>query len=138
LNYLLDTNAATALIKGVPSSARSRFKRARLSKASIGIPTIVLHELWYGVILSRRQADNADNIRKLLSSGILVRPFDEEDAIRAGELRGALKSKGTPIGPYDVLIAAQALRTNSTLVTANTKEFAQVADLMIENWLEEG
>jgi tRNA(fMet)-specific endonuclease VapC len=52
----------------------------------------------------------------------------------AGDLRAALDAAGTPIGPYDVLIAAQALRSNATLVTANVSEFARVPGLQWQDW----
>jgi tRNA(fMet)-specific endonuclease VapC len=97
-----------------------------------------LHELWYGVVSSGRQSENLDNLRRFLSSGVSILPFEVDDAIRAGELRAALKAKGTPIGSYDLLIAAQALRTSSTLVTADQKEFSRVTDLKVQNWLEKG
>ena len=52
----------------------------------------------------------------------------------AGDLRATLEAAGTPIGPYDLLIAAQALRRDATLVTANVAEFARVPDLRWQNW----
>ena len=63
-----------------------------------------------------------------------VSAFDEEDAKTAGELRATLEGAGTPIGPYDLLIAAQALRTGATLVTANVAEFTRVPDLQWQDW----
>jgi tRNA(fMet)-specific endonuclease VapC len=60
--------------------------------------------------------------------------FEERDAAIAGDLRASLEASGTVIGPYDLLIAAQALRTDATLVTANTSEFARVPGLMWEDW----
>ena len=61
-------------------------------------------------------------------------PFDADDALAAGEVRTALELRGTPIGPYDVLIAGHALRHGATLVTANTREFSRVPGLMVEDW----
>jgi tRNA(fMet)-specific endonuclease VapC len=63
-----------------------------------------------------------------------VVPLEEEDAVTAAEIRLALERAGTPIGSYDLLIAAQALRHRATLVTANEKEFARVEDLSWKNW----
>ena len=54
--------------------------------------------------------------------------------MEAGKLRQALAGKGTPIGPYDLLIAGQALRHGATLVTANNREFKRVAGLKVEDW----
>lgn len=132
--YLLDTNAAIALIKGKPAAIRTRLQRAAAKQASIAISSIVLFELWYGVARSERQRENAERLRVFLSGAIGVAPFDEADASTAGELRATLKSAGTPIGPYDLLIAAQALRMNATLVTANVSEFARVRGLDWQDW----
>ena len=63
-----------------------------------------------------------------------VLDFDREDARRAGELRAQLSVAGTPIGPYDVLIAGQALARGLTLVTHNTREFGRIAGLKFEDW----
>ena len=64
----------------------------------------------------------------------IIVPFDDEDAAAAGDLRAALEAAGTPIGPYDLLIAAQALRSGTTLVTANVSEFARVRGLLWQDW----
>lgn len=132
--YLLDTNAAIALIKGKPAALRTRLQRVAAKDTPVAISSIVLFELWYGVARSERQRENAERLRVFLSGAIGVAPFDEEDASRAGELRATLESAGTPIGPYDLLIAAQALRMNATLVTANVSEFARVRGLDWQDW----
>ena len=64
----------------------------------------------------------------------MVLPFDAEDAAHAGDIRAHLERKGTPIGPYDYLIAAQARRRGATLVTANRREFERVPGLMVADW----
>ncbi len=73
-------------------------------------------------------------MRLFLSGSIQIVPFGEEASEAAGELRAALEIAGTPIGPYDVLIAAQALKSGATLVTANISEFARVPGLSWEDW----
>ena len=94
----------------------------------------MLFELWYGIARSQRRRQNANLLRTFLSGPLTIVPFDEDDAATAGELRAALAAAGTPIGPYDLLIAAQALRTGATLVTANVSEFARVQGLIWEDW----
>jgi tRNA(fMet)-specific endonuclease VapC len=109
-------------------------RRASGSGRPLAVSSIVLFELRYGIARSDRQARNADLLDALLEGGIASLPFDSEDAIGAGELRVELERAGQPIGPYDLLIAAQALRHNATLVTANTAEFSRVPGLSIEDW----
>jgi tRNA(fMet)-specific endonuclease VapC len=134
VNYLLDTNAVIAILKSQPAGVRGRLRRAVSRRASIGVSSVVLYELWYGVARSERRRDNAERLRVFLSGNIDVVPFDEQDAVTAGDLRATLENAGTPIGPYDLLIAAQALRSGATLVTANISEFARVRGLAWQDW----
>jgi len=134
VNYLLDTNAVVAILKRQPAGVRGRLRRAVSRGASIGVSSVVLYELWYGVARSERRRDNAQRLRVFLSGNIDVVPFDEQDAVTAGDLRATLENAGTPIGPYDLLIAAQALRSGATLVTANISEFARVRGLAWQDW----
>jgi tRNA(fMet)-specific endonuclease VapC len=137
VNYLLDTNAVIALLKNNPPNVRDQLRRVVSEGASIAVPSVVLYELWYGVARSQRRRENAERLRVFLSGNIDVVPFEEEDAVAAGDLRAALETAGTPIGPYDMLIAAQALRTRTTLVTANVSEFARVRGLVRQDWTAE-
>ena len=134
MSYLLDTNAAIALLKDEPAVFRKRLRRAVSRGAAIAVSSIVLYELWYGVARSARRRENAERLRVFLSGGIEVSAFDEEDAKTAGDLRARLEGAGTPIGPYDLLIAAHALRTGATLVTANVAEFTRVPGLQWQDW----
>ena len=137
MNYLLDTNAVIALLKDQPPNVRNRLRRLVRPGVSIAVSTIVLYQLWYGVARSQRRRENAERLRVFLSGNIDVARFDEDDAVTAGDLRAALETAGTPIGPYDLLIAAQALRSSATLVTANVSEFARVRGLDWQDWTAE-
>jgi tRNA(fMet)-specific endonuclease VapC len=134
VNYLLDTNAVIAVLKNQPALVRQRMRQAGSEGSTIAVSTVVLFELWYGVARSARRRENAERVRVFLSGPIAVVPFEEEDAAIAGDLRAALEASGRPIGPYDLLIAAQALRTGATLVTSNITEFARVQGLSWRDW----
>ena len=134
MNYLLDTNAVIALLKNQPASFRRHLRRAVSRGAAITVSSIVLYELWYGASRSVRRRENAERLRVFLSGGVTVHPFTEGDAMTAGDLRATLEATGIPIGPYDLLIAAQALRAGATLVTANVSEFAPVPSLLWQDW----
>jgi tRNA(fMet)-specific endonuclease VapC len=99
---------------------------------------MVLYELWYGVARSERRRENTERLRVFLSADISVLSFDQEDARVAGDLRVSLESAGTPIGPYDLLIATQALRLGATMVTANVSEFGRVNGLLWQDWTNAG
>jgi tRNA(fMet)-specific endonuclease VapC len=113
---------------------RERLRRALAEGAALTISSVVLFELWYGIARAQHRQKNAERLRVFLSGDIQVAPLTDDDALAAGDLRAVLAAAGTPIGPYDVLIAAQALRTGATLVTANTSEFARVEGLAWEDW----
>jgi tRNA(fMet)-specific endonuclease VapC len=138
MNYHLDTNAVVAVLRNKPPAVRQQLRAALGRGASIAVSSIVLYELWYGVALSERRRENAERLRIFLSGDIGVVPFDEADAPTAGDLRAELDTAGTSIGPYDVLIAAQALRHQATLVTANASEFARVRGLDWQDWTRAG
>jgi tRNA(fMet)-specific endonuclease VapC len=134
VTYLLDTNVVVALLRNKSVVVRERFRAVVSEGASIIVSSVVLFELWYGVARSGRMEENRDRLRVFVSGVNGVVPFDEADASIAGTLRAALETGGTPIGPYDLLIAAQALRTGMTLVTANVSEFARVDGLAWQDW----
>jgi tRNA(fMet)-specific endonuclease VapC len=129
MRYLLDANAVVALLNDKTSKAAQRARRERVS--DVAVSAIVAHELFYGAFKSRRAGQNLALIDALQ---FVVLEFDKEDARQAGEIRALLASKGTPIGPYDVLIAGQAVARDLILVTHNTQEFGRVTGLQIEDW----
>lgn len=128
---LLDTNAVISLV-GRRSDALLRRVEAS-EPGSLAVSSVVAHELYFGAYRSEKVAFNLETLRLLLAD-ISVLDFDREDARVAGEIRAELKQRGTPIGPYDVLIAGQAKARDLTLVTNNTGEFSRVAGLQIEDW----
>lgn len=132
--FCLDTNAVIAVIGRRPESANARLQSEFEHGTRIIVPAIVLHELLFGVEKSARRTENKRLLDQFLSSPMDLPAFDAHDAADAAEIRAWLQSKGTPIGPYDVLIAAQARRRGATLVTANVKEFRRVPRLSVEDW----
>ena len=134
VNYLLDTNACIALIKGDPSSVRTRLRTAVAAGGKVFVSSIVAFELWYGVSKSSQPEANRQRLRAFFAGAITLLPFDDEDAQSAGAIRAALEAHGKPIGAYDLLIAGQALHRKITLVTANVAEFARVKGLTWQDW----
>jgi tRNA(fMet)-specific endonuclease VapC len=131
MRYLLDANAVIALLNDKTSKTAQRARRERVG--DVAVSAIVAHELFYGAFKSRRAEQNLALIDALQ---FVVLEFDKEDARQAGEVRALLVSQGTQIGPYDVLIAGQAVARDMILVTHNTQEFGPVMGLQIEDWQE--
>jgi tRNA(fMet)-specific endonuclease VapC len=134
LIFLLDKNAFSAILRGRIVQVRRRFDAAVTGGHDIMIPVIVLHELHFGAWRSSDPARNLERIGELLGSLNGIAPFEIEDAKIAGKLRAGLATRGEGIGPFDSLIAAQALRLGATLVTGNIREFARVPGLKWEDW----
>src|SRR6187397_429354 len=111
----LDTNAVIGLINSTSVRLRQRFD-AQAGGGAMMIPAVVLFELSYGAANSARPTENHEVVKEFLGGPIAVLDFTAEDAIEAGDIRAALESKGTPIGPYDILIAAQARRHDALLI----------------------
>jgi tRNA(fMet)-specific endonuclease VapC len=130
----LDTNVIIAAINRRNPRVRERLLQNLADGAAVGIPAIVLFEMWYGIKKSAWPKRNADRLADFLSLDLLHWPFDGTDAEEAGDIRVILERAGTPIGPYDILIAAQARRRGATLITANEREFLGVPGLKLENW----
>jgi len=134
VNYLLDTNACIALINGKPANVRHRFEKAVETGAEVAVSTIALFELWYGVEKSEHKEANTHRLHTFLAGPISLIAFEEDDARNAGTIRAVLEKTGRPIGAYDLLMSAQAVRHKMTLVTANSKEFSRVKGLVWEDW----
>jgi tRNA(fMet)-specific endonuclease VapC len=130
----LDTNAVIALLNASSESVRERLAAAIHRREAVAISVVVLYELRYGATKSANRQRALRRIAEFLSGPVQVLDFEADDAEEAGDIRAALERAGTPIGPYDVLIAAQARRRGAMLVTANRREFARVPRLTMEDW----
>lgn len=132
--FCLDTNAVIgALNERIPQVAE-RLDAELARGTPILLSTIVLYELHYGVANSARPAKNLALLENFLEAPVSIIAFEAADAGEAGSIRAALAKAGNPIGPYDVLIAAQARRRGAALVTSNEREFARVPGLIITDW----
>lgn len=132
--WLLDTNLCIYLIKKKPERVLQRLRALDIS--TVAVSSITVAELQYGVAKSSRPEQNALALAALLAP-LVVLPFDDDAAAVYGVVRAELERTGTPIGSMDLLIAAHALALGRTVVTDNTREFARVAGLKVENWAVE-
>lgn len=133
LIYLLDTNIISDLIRNPQGRI---FKKIQfVGEETICTSIIVAAELRYGIRKknSVRLTHQVEAILSRIDILSLDTPSDELYSV----LRVFLEKAGTPIGPNDMLIAAQALALDLTLITANTNEFSRIPDLKLDNWLEQ-
>lgn len=131
--FCLDTNIVIGIINGRATATERRF-RETIGRAPLMLSAVVMFELRYGYAKSDRRSRMDALLETFLAPGVEVLPFDAEDAAEAGDIRAALEAQGTPIGPYDLLIAAQARRRGAALVTLNRREFERVPGLIVTDW----
>ena len=129
--YLLDTNICIYFIRNMYPRLISKILSHHPDE--LAISSISWFELEYGAEKSKWGQKNRDNM-KLFLSPFTILPFDSMDAVYAGQIRHYLEKTGSPIGAYDILIAAQGLSNNITIVTHNTGEFSRIPNLAIEDW----
>jgi tRNA(fMet)-specific endonuclease VapC len=131
VRYLLDTNVLSDFVRGDADVAR-RFKTTR--PEDIAVSTITLMEIDYGIALQPARGRKLGPLLDAIVESVHVLPFSRADARAAGAVRAALRKRGRPIGPYDVLLAGSALARGLTFVTANLGEFQRVDGLSVESW----
>lgn len=131
MTYLLDTNVCIKLLNGDVPHVTQRL--ARFKPKQIHLCTIVQQELYFGAYYSTKVEQNLAKLLKFITP-FKVLPFDGAAAKLAGQIQAKLRSLGTPIGSYDLQIAAIALAENLTLVTHNTREFGRIEGLIYEDW----
>jgi tRNA(fMet)-specific endonuclease VapC len=129
--YMLDTNIISDLIRNPQGKAAKRIAKA--GENNIFTSIIVASELRYGCAKSGSKR-LLKAVEDLLGE-ISVLPFDVPADAEYGAIRAHLEASGTPIGSNDLLIAAHAIATGSTIVTANADEFKRVRGLKVENWV---
>ncbi len=135
MKYLLDTNICIYLINEKPKKILRKFERYPVHE--FGISSITHAELQHGVAKSKNKNTNQYALDEFLLP-LTIFPFHGEKLVACyGEIRAFLESKGKPIGPLDMLIAAHALSMDLTIISNNIKEFSRVPNLRCENWITE-
>ena len=128
--YLLDTNIASYLIKGISPAVRRHIENVQM--AQLAISAVTEGELLYGVA-RRPEATRLHAIVNEFLLRVSVQPWDSNVARHYGTLRAALEKQGRPIGNLDMMIGAHALALGAVLVT-NGQTFSRIRGLKIENW----
>ena len=130
MKFLLDTDTCIYALKQVHTVLERLLAHGR---ADIAVSVITEAELRTGAAKSATAAKTSrlvDNFLRPLS----IVEFVSTDAATYAQIRAKLERAGTPIGPLDTLIAAQAVARRLTLVSNNEKEFGRVPGLTVENW----
>ncbi|KAB2707397.1 tRNA(fMet)-specific endonuclease VapC [Ochrobactrum sp. RC6B] len=132
LKYMLDTNICIFTIKNRPQQLREAFNRFH---DKLCISSVSLMELIYGAEKSAHPEKNLAVVEGF-AARLKVLPYDEPAANQTGQLRAELARSGTPIGPYDQLLAGHARSRGLIMVTNNRREFDRVPGLRVEDWTD--
>jgi tRNA(fMet)-specific endonuclease VapC len=131
MHYLLDTNVCAMYLNGRSALVRDRILSTPSNE--MAVCSVVKTELFYGAMRSNNPNRTLERQQNFLGRFVSL-PFGDEAALIGGQVRARLASSGTPIGSYDLLIAAIALAHNLTLVTHNIREFERAERLLLEDW----
>jgi len=132
MKYILDTNICIYLINNKPTSVKQNLES--IPPENVFISSITASEIWYGIYKSKFVEKNIIAFLGFLST-IKILPYDENAAIKYGEIRAELEKSGNIIGSNDMLIAAHALSLDYSLVTNNEQEFRRIKQLTVLNWV---
>jgi len=131
--YVLDSDTCIYLVEHRYPSVQAKF--ATVPTAEIAVSAISLGELRYGAANSQRRRANLERLENFLFPFAIL-PFDSSATAFYAAAKDYLRRLGTPIGSFDLLIAATVLAHDATLVTNNTRKLARVPGLKLENWLQ--
>ena len=130
MTRLLDTDTCIGVLRQKPGMVQ---RLSQLPPAEVAVSMVTVYELFCGVEKAQDPANERQKVERFISV-IAELPLDRASAQTAARIRAELERQGTPIGPYDLLIAGQALANGFTLVTNNTSEFQRVTGLKLESW----
>ena len=133
MNYLIDTNICIYIMNNHPPKVIEKFKKVGVGE--VGISSITVSELYYGVYKSSQIDKNSQRVGEFLQPFSIL-SYDENASRSYGIIRNELEKKGKVIGPLDMLIAAHALSNDLILITNNVKEFERIQSLRVENWVK--
>ncbi len=132
--FMLDTSVISDFVRG---EAGTVARLLATPPSEVAVPVIARFEVVYGLELDKRRARRLRPMLDALFAAVNLLALDGDDADEAARVRAELRRRGTPIGPYDVLIAGMTRRRGLTLVTANEREFERVRGLTVQTWRSE-
>ncbi len=130
LRYMLDTNLCIRVLRDRPQALRERFNA---EATGLCVSSIIVYELLVGAEKSAKPVEVRQEVERFLAR-LAVLQFDESAAAHAAEIRARLERRGSPIGPYDTLVAGHARSRGLIVITGNLEEFSRVDGLRSEDW----
>jgi len=128
--YLLDTDTCIGVLRQRPGMMQ---RLSKVAPTDCAISMVTVYELFCGLAKAREPDKERSKVEKFVSA-VIELPFDRAAAESAARIRCDLERRGMTIGPYDLLIAGQAVAGGYTLVTNNVQEFQRINGLALESW----
>jgi len=130
MTHLLDTDTCIGVLRQRPGMVQ---RLSQIAPTDCAVSMVTVYELFCGLAKAQDPAKERQKVERFVSA-IIELPLDRAGAEAAATIRAGLERQGTPIGPYDLLIAGQAVAGGLTLVTNNIREFQRVGGLKLESW----
>lgn len=130
MTHLLDTDTCSGVLRQRPGMVQ---RLSQIAPTDCAVSMVTVYELFCGLAKALDLAKERQKVERFVSA-IIELPLDRAGAEAAANIRAELERQGTPIGPYDLLIAGQVVAGGLTLVTNNLREFQRVNGLKLESW----
>ena len=130
MTHLLDTDTCIGVLRQRPGMVQ---RLSQIAPTDCAVSMVTVYELFCGLARALDPANERQKVERFVSA-IIEMPLDRAGAEASANIRAELERQGTPIGPYDLLIAGQAVASGLTLVTNNVGEFKRVSGLKLESW----
>ena len=133
--YMLDTQISSFIMREQPEAVLKRLEQAVLRNHRIVVSAITYAEMRFGATGTKASPRHVQQVDAFCARLDAVMPWDRAAVDATTEIKVALRLAGTPIGPNDTAIAGHAIAAGAVLVTNNTREFARVPGLILEDWV---
>ena len=130
MTHLLDTDTCIGVLRQRPGMVQ---RLSQIAPTDCAVSMVTVYELFCGLAKAQDPAKERQKVERFVSA-IIELPLDRPGAEAAADIRGELERQGALIGPYDLLIAGQAVAGSLTLVTSNVREFQRVSNIKLESW----
>jgi tRNA(fMet)-specific endonuclease VapC len=134
--YMLDTNICSFIMREQPESVLKRLEQAVMRRNRIVVSAITYAEMQFGAIGKKASPRHGQLVQAFCARLDAILPWDRAAVDATTRIKAALAAAGTPVGANDAAIAGHAIAANVILVTNNTREFARVPGLILEDWAE--
>nr|WP_222939917.1 PIN domain-containing protein [Duffyella gerundensis] len=131
---MLDTNICSFIMREQPEMVISRLEQAVLRNHRIVVSAITYAEMRFGAIGKKASPRHSQLVDAFCARLDAVLSWDRAAVDATAAVKAVLAAAGTPIGPNDTAIAGHAIAAGVILVTNNTREFARVPGLILEDW----